>query len=151
MGESQLIKADGSTDPFSCDGTLPDCVGEHDGSVVLEGPSAINMAAPLVCDVETRECLSDLCFLVDCGAEGTCVSPHGTCTCSNGYTGDRCETHTCCSLAVGGRRDDYRDGNTNSNGNCYDDCYQYRCGYCRDCLVWCDANRLGWDAQCDRN
>eukprot|EP01050_Picozoa_sp_SAG11_P003025 SAG11_NODE_162_length_13962_cov_19.035562_14_plen_1172_part_01 len=35
VGESHLIKADGSVDPFPCDGTLPDCVGEHDGSVVV--------------------------------------------------------------------------------------------------------------------
>ena len=100
VGESQLIKADGSADPFPCDGTLPDCVGEHDGSVVVEGPSAVNMAAPLVCDVETGECLSDLCFVVDCGVGGTCVSPHGTCTCSLGYSGDHCEIHQCCACAA---------------------------------------------------
>eukprot|EP01052_Picozoa_sp_SAG31_P055605 SAG31_NODE_15447_length_754_cov_1.497710_1_plen_33_part_01 len=29
----------------------PTCVGEHDGSVVVEGPLVVNMAAPLVCDV----------------------------------------------------------------------------------------------------
>eukprot|EP01046_Picozoa_sp_COSAG06_P106278 COSAG06_NODE_52547_length_305_cov_0.601942_1_plen_81_part_01 len=54
VGESQLIKADGSADPFPCDGTLPDCAGEHDGSVVVEGPSAINMAAPLAFALATR-------------------------------------------------------------------------------------------------
>ena len=27
VGESQLIKADGSADPFPCDGMLPDCAG----------------------------------------------------------------------------------------------------------------------------
>eukprot|EP01052_Picozoa_sp_SAG31_P021461 SAG31_NODE_1661_length_7596_cov_4.503802_6_plen_935_part_00 len=80
VGESQLIKADGSADPFPCDGTLPDCVGEHDGSVVVGGPSAVNMVAPLVCDMETGECVSDMCFVVDCGDHGTCVSPLGTCT-----------------------------------------------------------------------
>eukprot|EP01051_Picozoa_sp_SAG22_P024620 SAG22_NODE_6906_length_796_cov_1.639885_1_plen_242_part_01 len=58
VGESQLVGADGSADPFPCDGTLPDCAGEHTGSVVVEGPSAVNMAAPLVCDVETGECLA---------------------------------------------------------------------------------------------
>ena len=93
---SQLVGADGSANPFPCDGTLPDCVGEYDGLVVVEGPLAVNMAAPLVCDVETGECLSDLCFVVDCGVGGICVSPHETCTCSNGYSGDRCEVHTCC-------------------------------------------------------
>eukprot|EP01052_Picozoa_sp_SAG31_P022010 SAG31_NODE_1731_length_7420_cov_12.646914_2_plen_254_part_00 len=101
VGESHLIKVDGSVDPFPCDGTLPDCVGEHDGSVVVEGPSAVNMAAPLVCDVETGECLSDLCFVVDCGDHGTCVSPHGTCTCSQNYFGDLCDTYKpCCACAA---------------------------------------------------
>ena len=56
VGESQLVGADGSADPFPCDGTLPDCAGAHDGSVVVDGPSAINMAAPLVCDAETGAC-----------------------------------------------------------------------------------------------
>jgi hypothetical protein len=49
VGESQRVDADGSSDPFPCDGTLPDCVGSvHVGSVAVEGPSAVNMAAPLV-------------------------------------------------------------------------------------------------------
>eukprot|EP01051_Picozoa_sp_SAG22_P000797 SAG22_NODE_25_length_30107_cov_28.456412_18_plen_1854_part_00 len=69
VGESQLVGADGSTDPFPCDGRLPDCAGEHDGSVVVAGPSAINMAAPLVCDVETRECDSGQVFTDDRIAE----------------------------------------------------------------------------------
>eukprot|EP01051_Picozoa_sp_SAG22_P006914 SAG22_NODE_468_length_10147_cov_77.238654_8_plen_407_part_00 len=63
VGDSQLISADGIVDPFPCDGTLPDCSGEHDGSVVVHGPSAINMAAPLVCDVETGECLAETHFV----------------------------------------------------------------------------------------
>ena len=93
-----MIKGDGREEPFPCDGTLPHCAREHDGSVVVQGPSAINMAAPLVCDMETRECLSDLCALVDqCNEHGTCVSSVGIFTCSRGYSGDRCETHTCCS------------------------------------------------------
>eukprot|EP01051_Picozoa_sp_SAG22_P011064 SAG22_NODE_1038_length_5890_cov_5.432050_3_plen_1101_part_00 len=58
VGESQLVGADGSSDPFPCDGTLPDCAGQHDGSVVVEGPSAVNMAAPLVCDTESGECVA---------------------------------------------------------------------------------------------
>ena len=61
VGESHLIKGDGSVDPFPCDGTLPDCAGEHDGSVVVEGLAAINMVAPLVCDVGTGECLALPC------------------------------------------------------------------------------------------
>jgi hypothetical protein len=82
VGGSRLVKVAGSADPFPCTGVLPDCAGEHAGSVVVEGPSAINMAAPLVCDAETGECVSDLCFVVDCGEHGTCVSPLGTCMCA---------------------------------------------------------------------
>ena len=95
VGGSQLVRADGSTDPFPCDGTLTDCAGEHDGSVVVTGPSVINMAAPQVCDAETGECLSDLCFTVDCGVGGACISPHG-CTCNNGYSGFACEVFDPC-------------------------------------------------------
>ena len=65
VGESQLVGADGSADPFPCDGNarmLLDCIGVHDGSVVVQGTSVINMAAPLVCDVETGECLADVCL-----------------------------------------------------------------------------------------
>eukprot|EP01046_Picozoa_sp_COSAG06_P002703 COSAG06_NODE_98_length_24155_cov_29.681784_10_plen_496_part_00 len=92
VGDSQLIAADGSSDPFPCDGTLPDCTGAHVGSVVVDGPSVINMASPLVCDVGTGECLSDICLteLVDCGSHGACVSPLGTCDCSGGWGGDHC-------------------------------------------------------------
>eukprot|EP01052_Picozoa_sp_SAG31_P002201 SAG31_NODE_75_length_27561_cov_28.859333_5_plen_1170_part_00 len=68
VSDSQLIKADGSADPFPCDGTLPNCTGAHAGSVLVEGPSAINMAAPLVCDVETGECLSMPAALLSAGA-----------------------------------------------------------------------------------
>ena len=92
--------ADGSSNPFPCDGTLPDCAGAHAGSVVVEGMVAVTLSSPLVCDVETGECLSDLCFVVDCGVGGTCVSPHGTCTCSLGYSGDQCEIHQCCVCAA---------------------------------------------------
>merc|ERR1711871_1486069 len=93
VGGSQLVRVDGGTDPFPCDGPLPNC-GEHDGSVVVDGPLAINMLyGPLVCDVETGECQSmyrDLCLTagaVDCGVGGTCVSP-GSCVCKKGYSGD---------------------------------------------------------------
>eukprot|EP01052_Picozoa_sp_SAG31_P077655 SAG31_NODE_37055_length_307_cov_4.788462_1_plen_60_part_01 len=55
---SQLVGARGSTVPFPCDGTLPHCVAEHDGSAVVEVPSMISTVAPLVCDVETGECQS---------------------------------------------------------------------------------------------
>eukprot|EP01051_Picozoa_sp_SAG22_P003849 SAG22_NODE_194_length_15610_cov_1280.270776_3_plen_148_part_00 len=36
VGESQLVGADGGSDPFPCDGKLPTCAGAHDGSVVVE-------------------------------------------------------------------------------------------------------------------
>eukprot|EP01050_Picozoa_sp_SAG11_P000431 SAG11_NODE_13_length_26388_cov_67.360341_3_plen_176_part_00 len=63
VGGSQLVGADGSVDPFPCDGTLPTCVGEHDGPVVVQGPSAVNMAAPLVCNTESgMRCLFVLSF-----------------------------------------------------------------------------------------
>eukprot|EP01051_Picozoa_sp_SAG22_P001692 SAG22_NODE_69_length_22779_cov_71.088139_16_plen_82_part_00 len=50
LGDSQLVGADGSADPFPCDGALPDCVGVHAGSVVVEGMAAVTLASPLVCD-----------------------------------------------------------------------------------------------------
>jgi hypothetical protein len=58
VGGSRLVEAGGSADPCLRDETLPNCSGEHDGLVVVEGPSAINTAAPLVCDVQTGECLA---------------------------------------------------------------------------------------------
>ena len=54
---SQLVGADGSSDPFPCDGALPDCVEEHAGSVAIDGPVVITSASPLVCDSVTGECL----------------------------------------------------------------------------------------------
>eukprot|EP01046_Picozoa_sp_COSAG06_P002710 COSAG06_NODE_98_length_24155_cov_29.681784_17_plen_151_part_00 len=64
VGESQLVGADGSSDPFPCDGTLPDCVSAHagPGAVDVAGPASITLASPLVCDVGTGECLSDACL-----------------------------------------------------------------------------------------
>jgi hypothetical protein len=53
VGGSRLVGVDGSADPLPCDGVLPNCVGEHDGSVVVEGMAAVTLASPLVCDVET--------------------------------------------------------------------------------------------------
>eukprot|EP01050_Picozoa_sp_SAG11_P009506 SAG11_NODE_898_length_6638_cov_129.528062_2_plen_1631_part_00 len=62
VGGSRLIGADGSADPFPCDGALPDCAGEHAGSVVVEGLLVVTSDSPLVCDVETGECLADQCL-----------------------------------------------------------------------------------------
>ena len=108
VGESQLVGADGSTDPFPCDGTMPDCAGEHAGSVVVEGPSAVNMAAPLVCDVETGECLGDMCLtgLVDCGDRSICVSP----------LGDMCAWN---SEDLRGTSAELQRGTTNANGRAF--------------------------------
>eukprot|EP01052_Picozoa_sp_SAG31_P014583 SAG31_NODE_911_length_11071_cov_16.862195_7_plen_907_part_00 len=97
VGGSQLIQVDGSADPLPCDGTLPRCVGEHEGSVTVEGPSVINMAAPLVCDVGTRVCLSDPCaarFGVACANGGRCDYGTATCVCPGSacdWVGDTCE------------------------------------------------------------
>ena len=32
-----------------------------------------------------------MCDSIDCGNHGTCIEDEGSCTCTNGYTGDRCE------------------------------------------------------------
>lgn len=99
VGQSQLVHADGRADPFPCNGTLPTCVELHAGPVEVVGPAVITLASPLVCDVLTGQCLSDLCiaFAVDCGAHGSCSG--GTCTCVDGYSGDVCEVAPlpCCS------------------------------------------------------
>ena len=61
VGESQLVGADGSSDRFPCEGTLPDCVGVHAGSVDVDGPAAITLASPLVCDMVTGACDAVTC------------------------------------------------------------------------------------------
>ena len=92
VGESQLVGVDGSSDPFPCVGTLLDCVGVHQGLVEVEGPVAITLASPLVCDIGTGVCLVDLCVLMDyCNRQGACASSEGVCTCNAGYTGASCE------------------------------------------------------------
>ena len=73
VGGSRLVGADGSADPFPCDGTLPDCAGGHAGSVVVEGMATVTLASPLVCDVETGECLADVCL----GRGDVCADAHG--------------------------------------------------------------------------
>jgi hypothetical protein len=157
VGDSQLVGDDGGADPFPCVGTLPDCAGEHDGSVVVEGPSVITMAVPLVCDAGTGECLSDLCLtgIVDCGEHGTCVSPLGTCECSKGYSGGRCGTHTCCS-----ERDGYEGCNCCNCNGATDSRWGSNIGFSLCCCIagccdnsagWCDANHAGWDSTCDRD
>eukprot|EP01051_Picozoa_sp_SAG22_P003870 SAG22_NODE_196_length_15552_cov_971.604543_2_plen_907_part_00 len=93
VGASQLVGVDGSADPFPCDGTLPDCAGVHAGSVVVEGRAAITLASPLVCDLETGECLADVCLArgdvcVEAGSTwssgSTCVD--AVCVCVDGFS-----------------------------------------------------------------
>ena len=90
VSEVQLLGANGISD-LPCDGKLPNCVGNHAGLVVEEGPSAITPASPLVCDTLASECIAELCVLVDyCNGHGSCSGSEGVCTCS-GWSGDRCE------------------------------------------------------------
>jgi hypothetical protein len=166
--DSQMIAVDGSSDPFPCDGTLPTCTGAHAGSVTVAGPTVITLVSPLVCDTGTGECLSDLCFVVDCGVGGTCVSPHGTCTCSNGYSGARCETHTCCSAYYGGcGTNDFQccghGAGACTQGTNVPPLYSWRNCVCTGGLSLpptsgcqehggsCDENVPGWDDECDRD
>eukprot|EP01046_Picozoa_sp_COSAG06_P002765 COSAG06_NODE_101_length_24097_cov_15.305150_4_plen_1590_part_00 len=86
VGASQLVSADGSSDPFPCDGTLPDCVREHGGLVEVAGPAAITLASPLVCDVVTGECLADACLArgAVCAEEGPHMLWDSGSTCTDG-------------------------------------------------------------------
>ena len=88
VSDSQLVGADGSSDPFPCDGTLPTCVEAHASPVVVDGLAAITLASPLVCDVGTGECLADVCLARGevCAEEapawpvaGSCIQ--GRCVC----------------------------------------------------------------------
>ena len=137
VSQSQLVHADGRTDPFPCNGTLPTCVELHAGPVEVVGPAVVTLASPLVCDTLTGECLSDLCAVVNCGAHGTCSG--GTCTCVDGYGGDFCEVALpCCSLNDG-----------RSYGNGCNDCSGYGSNGCCN-TDWCFANYPGWsNGLCD--
>eukprot|EP01050_Picozoa_sp_SAG11_P014492 SAG11_NODE_1792_length_4254_cov_20.360770_1_plen_639_part_00 len=112
-----------------------------------------------VCDADGTNCVEDLCQVVDCNGGDTgglnpggtgCVSPQGTCDCGDpqghGFSGDRCETHTCCTLAF-----------CRVGYGCQPGCgcgaggaVRAVCGGCCFHASWCDANDHGWDAQCDR-
>jgi hypothetical protein len=94
VGESQLVEANGSANPLPCIGTLLDCAGVHDGSVVVEGPSAVTLASPLVCDVETGDCLADVCL-----ARGDVCAEAGP----GGWAPGNCIDAVCvCSVTGGG-------------------------------------------------
>ena len=82
--DPRLVGADGRAIPFPCDGTLPRCSAPHTGPVPVEGPAAVTLASPLVCDAGTGECLSDLCvarFGAPCANGGRCEYDTGTCSC----------------------------------------------------------------------
>eukprot|EP01050_Picozoa_sp_SAG11_P016529 SAG11_NODE_2265_length_3604_cov_1.956646_2_plen_673_part_00 len=136
VADSQLMAADNSTTPMPCDGTGATCDAPRVGTVEVVGPAKMRKGVPLVCDAGSEECGGDLCAVVDCGVGGSCVSPLGTCACRlqrEGYSGGRCETHTCCS------------------GGCYRGC----CGCCCPSghnagIGYCDRSCAGWDASCDR-
>ena len=139
----QLKRADGVIDPMPCDGTLPDCAGPHTGSVELTGVMVVRSDAPLVCDAAIGECLSDQCFIVDCGPTSTCNSPLGSCTCGQGYSGDRCETQTCCSECP------YCTYFGGPSGYCCSGPAHHGCGPGGG-GGWCDDHHPGWDSNCNR-
>eukprot|EP01051_Picozoa_sp_SAG22_P001959 SAG22_NODE_83_length_21704_cov_58.556584_2_plen_187_part_00 len=69
--------------------------------VTKSGETAIGQ----VCDAGDTNCDDDLCTIVDCGVGGSCTSLAGACECRtqhDGYSGDRCETQTCCGRGEGG-------------------------------------------------
>ena len=97
VGGSRLVGMDGSADPLPCNGVLPECAGEHDGSVVVEGMAAATLASPLVCDVATGECLADVCLGRGdvCAEDGpawiagsTCVDAVCVCTSTDGLASE---------------------------------------------------------------
>ena len=56
VGESQLVGVDGSSDPFPCDGTLPDCVGVHVGTVDVAGPAVMAAEVKYAATVSMTSC-----------------------------------------------------------------------------------------------
>ena len=94
VSTSQLIHGE-TTDPFPCNGANMACSGPHDGSVVVDGPSEITTAAPLVCDEGTGECQNDPCmarFGDRCANGGRCDYGTATCVCPGcDWVGDTCE------------------------------------------------------------
>eukprot|EP01051_Picozoa_sp_SAG22_P013939 SAG22_NODE_1623_length_3962_cov_20.394253_7_plen_149_part_00 len=116
-----------------------------------------------VCDADGTNCVEDLCTVVDCGVGGSCTSLAGTCECQiehGGYSGERCEIHTCCgSTSRQQRNPPYGSGGFCDGGPVVFFCYcaeeesgrgnmNAACSWCD--MGWCDQNRPGWDAQCDR-
>ena len=130
MSESQLVGSGGRHISVPCNGAYPTCAGAHVGPVTFEGPSIITNVAPLVCDVHTGQCLSDLCQTgVNCGAHGHCTSPYGTCACTGNWIGERCQTHDdgatgpCCGSDKNGcsgchTEDRWTDANGNRQRGC---------------------------------
>ena len=126
-----------------------------------------------VCDADGTNCVEDLCPVVDCTDGGNprmnpgahCVSPQGTCDCGDpqghGYSGDRCETHACCSELTGELADHFVVAaccccifapRQSQESYCAQHFYHLahnNVGYRGVGL--CDAHNAGWDARCDRN
>jgi hypothetical protein len=86
VAHSRLVGADGGSHPFPCDGTLPDCAGEHDGWVVVEGPAAVTLASPLVCGVVTGECKTVTCPALAFDAGSVVATNGGAYTSTATYT-----------------------------------------------------------------
>jgi hypothetical protein len=79
---------------------------------------------------------------VICGTHGSCDG--GNCVCEEEYTGTLCENppKPCCSTSIPGCFD--------YCGDCdCSDCGSSTCGC--NIISWCDAHRVGWDADCNRN
>ena len=162
VGDSHLVTADGTTNPFPCDGTMTiappataTCATPHFGLVQLSVPT-VWFAIPLVCDVTNGQCSSDLCDVVNCGEHGTCNSPRGTCTCQGPHgmvdghryvapwTGNRCaippNSAECCSTNDMCTRCPFKCGGPEArgvNGCPNNSCSQCDGVSCRSCN--CDA------------
>ncbi|MDA8639361.1 hypothetical protein N9L31_00160 [bacterium] len=115
------------------------------------------MATGQVCDADGTNCVEDLCSVVSCGVGGGCTSRVGACECRtqhDGYSGDRCETHTCCSSAYNFYSADCHYAAGPHCHSCHCPSSYFYCHSCPDnfyChLDYCDATYAGWDAQCDR-
>ena len=63
---SELVSADGLSNPFPCDGQIPSCTSLHRGAVSVSSLMTITTASPLVCSLETGQCSSSVCVLHPC-------------------------------------------------------------------------------------
>lgn len=89
------------------------------GSVERDGSTGGNCLDLSFCDTASY-CTDQICCTVDnCGENGSCAAPDGTCDCEEGWSGDLCdacdedyygETCTACPACVNGPCDDGIDG-----------------------------------------